>query len=177
MRLSKALAPVLTVAVLATLYVLAPLLATFWIAFLEGIPGSGYYTIENYKQVLTDSFGHRALWNTFLFGLPTTALAMGLAVPLAWVVSRTDLAGKQLIVLLMAVVLIIPGFVQGMGWSVLLSPKIGLINRILMGSTGMSEAPFNIYSLWGMIFVQSLNLVPPAFYILVPVFLGMDAIL
>lgn len=177
MRFSRALTPILIVAVLATLYVVAPLLATFWIAFLEGIPGSGYYTIENYKQVLTDSFGHRALWNTFLFGLPTTALAMGLAVPLAWVVARTDLAGKQLIVLLMAVVLIIPGFVQGMGWSVLLSPKIGLINRFVMGLTGMSEAPFNIYSLGGMIFVQSLNLAPPAFFILVPVFLGMDTTL
>ena len=177
MRFSQALTPLLTVAVLATLYVLAPLLATFWIAFLEGVPGSGYYTIGNYKQVLTDSFGHRALWNTFLFGLPTTALAMALALPLAWVVSRTDLAGKQVVALLMGVVLIIPGFVQGMGWSVLLSPKIGVINRILMGLTGMSEAPFNIYTLWGMIFVQSLNLVPPAFFILVPVFLGMDAIL
>lgn len=177
MRISKGLIPVLIVAVLATLYVLAPLLATFWIAFLKGFPGSGQYTVGNYQQVLTDSFGYRALWNTVLFGLPTTLFTMMIAVPLAWAVARTDVPGKQFTTVLMGVVLIVPGFIQSMGWSVLLGPKIGLLNRLVMDVTGLQQAPFDIFSLTGMVFVQTLNLVPGAFFILVPMFSGMDATL
>lgn len=175
MQVSKSLIPVLSLAVVGTLYVLTPLLATFWISFLEGVPGSHQYTSGNYLQVLTDSFGHRALWNTVIFALPTTLLTMSLAVPLAWLVARTDLPMKQVVVLAMGLVLIIPGFIQGMGWSALLNPRIGVINRLIMDATGMQNPPFNIYTLQGMIFVQSLNLVPSAFFVLVSVVAGMDA--
>lgn len=177
MRTSKGLIVVLTCALLATAYVLTPLLATFWIGFLEGIPGSGEYTLENYRQVVTDSFGFRALGNTLLFGLPTTFLTMVLAVPLAWAVARTDMPGKELAPVFMGLVLIIPGFIQAMGWSVLLSPSNGIVNLLLMDLMSLPEGPFNIYSLTGMIFVQSLNLVPPAFFILIPMFSGIDGTL
>lgn len=177
MRVSRSLFPVLSLAVAASLYVLAPLLATFWIGFLEGLPGFSRYTLANYLEVLTDSFGHRALWNTLIFALPTTVCAMGLAVPVAWAVARTDLPLKQATILLMGLVLVVPGFIQGMGWSVLASPKIGIINRLIMGAIGITDAPFNIYTLQGMVLVQTLNLVPPAFFILVPVFSAMDSTL
>ncbi len=177
MRVSRSHLPVLGVAVITSIYVLVPLLASFWIGFLEGVPGSNQYTLGNYLQVFGDPFGHRALWNTILFAIPTTLICMVLAVPLSWVVARTDLPFKQVFVLLMGLVLMIPGFIQGMGWAALLSPKIGIINRLIMDTTGMLHPLFNIYTLKGMIFVQSLNLVPPAFFILIPVFSSMDATL
>ena len=177
MRISRALIPVSAAAITATLYVLIPLLATFWIGFLDGLPGSSRYTLQNYMEVVRDPFGHRALWNTTLFALPTTLFTMILALPLAWVVARTDLRFKQLIVMLMGLVLIIPGFIQGMGWSILLGPQIGMINRLVVNISGLDEPPFNIFTLQGMIFVQTLNLVPPAFFILIPVLSAMDATL
>ena len=176
MRMSRALIPILAVAMAATLYVLIPLLATFWIGFLDGLPGASQYTFGNYLEVLHDPFGHRALLNTVLLAVPTTFFTIIVALPLAWSVARTDLPFKQWIVLSMGLVLIIPGFIQGMGWSILLGPKIGMINRLILNLIPL-EAPFDIFTLKGMIFVQTLNLVPPAFFLLVPVLSAMDATL
>jgi iron(III) transport system permease protein len=177
MRMSRALIPVLAAAIAATLYVLIPLLATFWIGFLDGLPGASQYTLGNYLEVLRDTFGHRALLNTVLLAVPTTFFTIILSLPLAWSVARTDLPFKQWIVLLMGLVLIIPGFIQGMGWSILLGPKIGMINRLVLNLIALEEPPFDIFTLKGMIFVQTLNLVPPAFFLLVPVLSAMDATL
>jgi iron(III) transport system permease protein len=59
-------------------------------------------------------------------------------------------------------------------WTVLLSPRTGLINRTLMDIFSLSEAPFNIYSLWGMVFVESLITTPLAFLIVSASLYSMD---
>src|SRR3954465_11655361 len=126
MPVSTRLAPVLGLAVLGMLLVLVPLLATVWMSFLVGAPGRGAYTLQNYVAVFTDPFGYRVLLNTVLFALGSSAIAMVIAAPLAWTVARTDLPYSRAISLMMGMVLVIPGFIQGMGWAVLLSPSIGI---------------------------------------------------
>lgn len=175
MTISWRLAPVLGVALLGTLAVLLPLLATGWISFLVGVPGQGYYTLQNYATAVSDSFGYRALLNTVIFAIGSTALAIAIGAPLAWAVARTDLPYKHAITLALGLVLVIPGFIQGIGWAVLLSPNIGLINRLLTQGLGLADAPFNIYTLPGMTFVQGLELVPPLFFILLPALMALDA--
>ena len=172
---SAALLPVLALALGGALLILVPLLATGWISFMVGVPGFGDYTLSNYKQVLVDPFGYRVLLNTFEFALGSTAIALVVGAPLAWSVARTDFPFRHAISLMLGMVLVIPGFLQAMGWALMLSPNIGILNRLLMETFGLEEAPFNIYSLTGMTFAQGLSLVPPAFFILLPVFLGMDS--
>ncbi len=175
MRFRTALFPVLSVALVGVLLILVPLLATGWISFMVGVPGLGEYTLNNYQQVLFDPFGHRVILNTLIFALGSAAIALTLGAPLAWAVARTDLPFRHTIGLLIGMILIIPGFMQGMGWALMLSPNIGMVNRFLMEVMGLEEAPFNIYSLGGMIFAQGLNIVPPAFFMLLPALMGMDA--
>lgn len=172
---SAALLPLLALALGGALLILVPLLATGWISFMVGVPGFGKYTLANYKQVLVDPFGYRVLLNTFEFALGSTAIALVLGAPLAWSVARTDFPLRHTVSLLLGMILVIPGFLQAMGWALMLSPNIGIFNRLLMETFGLEEAPFNIYSLAGMTFAQGLSLVPPAFFILLPVFLGMDS--
>ena len=167
--------PVLLLALVGILVISVPLLATGWISFRDGIPGLGEYTLGNYRQVLTDPFGYRVIINTFIFALGSTAIALVLGAPLAWTVARTDLPFRNAIGLLVGMILVIPGFMQGMGWALMLSPNIGIVNRFLMQVMGLEQAPFNIYSLGGMTFAQGLTLVPPAFFILLPILLVMDA--
>jgi iron(III) transport system permease protein len=62
-----------------------------------------------------------------------------------------------------------------MGWAFMLSPNIGVLNRILIQMFDLEAAPLNIYSLQGMIFAEGLSLVSPAFFIMLPVFVGMDS--
>lgn len=175
MRVSSSLYPVLGVALAGVLLILVPLLATGWISFMVGVPGMGQYTLSNYVQVVRDDFGHRVLLNTLFFAVGSSAISLSLAAPMAWGVARTDLPFRNTIGLLIGMILVIPGFMQGMGWALMLSPNIGMVNRFLMDIMGFEEAPFNIYSLGGMTFAQGLNLVPPAFFMLLPVLMGMDA--
>jgi iron(III) transport system permease protein len=70
--------------------------------------------------------------------------------------------------------LAMPGLLQAMAWVLLLSPRSGFLNRWLMEALGLSAAPFNIYSLGGMAFVEGLRLVPTAFLMLVPLLRSMD---
>ena len=79
-------------------------------------------------------------------------------------------AMRGLIVLPMAT----PPFLMAIGWIMLVSPRTGILNQALMGEFGLQSAPFNIYSLTGMIFVEGLSLVPSAFLILSPAMRNID---
>src|SRR6185312_3990092 len=70
--------------------------------------------------------------------------------------------------------LAIPGMLQSMAYVLLLSPKIGFLNKLAVAAFGLDAAPINIYSLWGMAFVEGMRLVPTAFLMLVPLLRNMD---
>src|SRR5581483_5037758 len=59
-------------------------------------------------------------------------------------------------------------------WGALLSPRTGLLNRFAMQLFGLEEAPLNIYTLWGMIFVEGLITTPLAFLIVSASLYSMD---
>lgn len=166
---------VLVVSLLGLVLILLPLLATVWISFTVGIPGSGDHSLENYGRLLSDPMGYQTIRNTFIFAVSSTIMALVIAAPLAWAVARTDLPLRNSVSFLLGMILVIPGFLQAMGWVLLLSPNIGILNQLLNEAFGLQESLFNIYSLGGMIFAEGLSLVPPAFFIVLPVFLGMDA--
>ncbi|MBI2360322.1 MAG: iron ABC transporter permease [Deltaproteobacteria bacterium] len=167
--------PVLGLALFGAALVLIPLLATVWLSFIGGSPGQPQYTLENYANALTDPFGYRVLLNTSLLAVGSTVIAIGIGAPLAWAVARTDLPLKHFVTLMMGVILVVPGFIQGIGWAVMLSPTIGLINVLFTQALGFAAPPLNIYTLGGMTVVQGLDLVPPAFFMLLPVLMAMDA--
>jgi iron(III) transport system permease protein len=166
---------VLGVSLFGLTLIVLPLAATVWISFTIGIPGAGDHSLENYRRLVSDSFGYRTIQNTLIFAVCSTAMALAIAAPLAWAVARTDLPLRKWVSFLLGMILVIPGFLQAMGWVLLLSPNIGLVNQLFMAAFGFNEPLFNIYSLGGMIFAEGLSLVPPAFFIVLPVFLGMDA--
>lgn len=173
--MSRALAPIQILAILVALFILTPLLATGWISFTAGLPGEGKYTLANYLTVATDSWGYIVVGNTVIFALGSSALALAIGTVLAWVVARTDIPFKHFISLLVGMNLLIPGFIEGIGWALIAGPNIGLLNRFAVDVLGFDQPWVNIYTLGGMTFVQGLHLVPPAFFILLPALLTLDA--
>jgi iron(III) transport system permease protein len=173
-KTSRASVPVIGVALTGVLLILGPLLATLWVSFMLGIPGQGEYSLDNFRRVLFDPFGYRVILNTLIFAVGATGMALTVAAPLAWAVARTDLPFRKSISLMLGMILIVPGFLQAMGWALMLSPNIGIVNRLLMQLFDLEQAPLNIYSLSGMTFAEGLSLVPPAYFIISPVFIGMD---
>jgi len=68
--------------------------------------------------------------------------------------------------------MIIPGILNTIAWSLLLSPQQGPLNDLLR-SIGLPA--FNVYSLVGMIFVQSMHVVPVAYLMGTAAFSSMDS--
>jgi iron(III) transport system permease protein len=131
-------------------------------------------SLANYIKVWSDPATYLILSNTLWFGIGSTAFGIVVAAGLAWLVERTDIPGKIWIYAGVPMTLAMPGMLQAMAWVLLASPRIGFINKELMGAFGLPSAPFNIYTLPGMIFIEGLRTVPTAFLMLVPLLRAMD---
>jgi ABC-type spermidine/putrescine transport system permease subunit I len=57
-----------------------------WVSFQRGLLGtaSAAYTLENYRAIFTDPFLFRVLWNTAVFTVATTLVALAIGLPIAW---------------------------------------------------------------------------------------------
>ncbi len=130
--------------------------------------------IINYTTVYSDPGTYQLFTNTVIYVFGSVVVGIAFAASLAWLVERTNLPWKVLVYAGIPMTLAVPGMLQAMAWVLLLSPRIGFINRMLMGAFGLDQAPINIYSLGGMIFIEGLRLVPTAFLMLVPLLRSMD---
>ena len=133
--------------------------------------------LQNYVKVYSDPGTLELFTNTIIYVSGSVALGITLAVALAWLVERTNMPGKIWIYAGVPMTLAVPGMLQAMAWVLLLSPRIGFINKSLQSLLGLEQPPIDIYSLGGMIFIEGLRLVPTAFLMLVPLLRSMDPVL
>lgn len=131
-------------------------------------------SLTNYIKVWGDPATYAVFSNTMIFASGSTAFGIAMAAGLAWLVERTNIPGKVWIYAGVPMTLAMPGMLQSMAWVLLASPRIGFINKGIMEVFGLSEAPFNIYTMSGMIFIEGLRVVPTAFLMLVPLLRSMD---
>ena len=164
--------------VVVLLAVLAPILflvlGSFSAARLPSEFTLSALTLRNYVKVWSDPSTYQILSNTLLFAGGSTLFGLVCAAGLAWLVERSDMPGKIWVYAGLPMTLAMPGMLQAMAWTLLVSPRVGFINKGLMAALGLESAPFNIYSLPGMIFVEGLRMVPTAFLMLVPLLRSMD---
>ena len=134
------------------------------------------WTLANLRTVFLEADTYTLLQNTFLYAAGSLALALPLAFSLAWLVERTDLPGRHVLYTAMFVPMVIPPFAVAIGWIFLLNPNNGLLNNWIRDllALGISRGPFNIYSVWGMIFVTGLLSVPSMWLMFLPLFRNSD---
>lgn len=137
-----------------------------------GVPGR--YTLKNYADAFLDWEAYRLMVTSFVFGIGASGLSVALALMLAWITIRTNAPFRRLFELTAIVPNIIPPILISISWVLLLNPSNGLINVSLMGMFGLEKAPFNIYSIPGLIFVEGLVLTPLAFLIIAAALKSMD---
>ena len=138
-----------------------------------GEPGATY-TIQNYVKAYVDKEFYLLLLNSVYYALGTCALTFLIGTFLAWVSERTNTPFKKLFVVMSLIPFIIPGILSTISWILLLSPKIGLINIVIKEILGLESAPFNVYSMWGMIWAESIHLYPLVFLLMSAAFRNMD---
>ncbi len=137
-----------------------------------GVPG--HFTLANYRQAFADPTTYTILWTSFVYAVAASGLSVVLALIIAWITIRTDAPFRRLFELTAIIPNILPTLLIGISWVLLLNPSNGLINVGLVRVFGLKQAPFNIYSLPGLIFVEALDLTPLAFLIIAAALKSMD---
>jgi len=155
--------------------VLTPFVFVVWSSFKPtGLPFDPGFTVGNFVAVYTDPGTYRLLGTTTAFVVGSTLLALAIAVPLTWLVERTDMpfggTFRALIILPMAM----PPVLMAIAWVMLLSPRTGFFNSLAQALPGVNSPVFDPFTLVGMVFVQALTVVPSTFLILSPAFHNMD---
>jgi iron(III) transport system permease protein len=124
---------------------------------MEVAPGEFVFTLKNYQAAYASEYTYSTFKNSLIFASGSAALSFLLGTILAWLTERTNTPLRKIFVPLAVVPLILPGVLESIAWIFLLSPKFGYLNVWLKTLFGLDSAPFNVFSLPGMIWVHSLE--------------------
>jgi iron(III) transport system permease protein len=121
------------------------------------------YTADGIGELIT---------NSLLFAIGAAILSLVVGTALAYLNVRTDVPFKPLFFAASMIPLIIPGILYTISWIFLASPDIGLLNAFLEPLVGPGF--FDVFTIWGMIWVEGLHLSPIVFLLMVAAFRSMD---
>ena len=125
--------------------------------------GEHGFTLDTFKRIYTYPLNWNALRNTLITASLSMVFGVMIAFPLAWLVGRTDMYGRKFFRTLFVMTYMVPPYVGAMAWLRLLNPRVGTMNVFLAKLFGLSENPFNIYTLGGLIWVLTTFYYPYAF--------------
>jgi iron(III) transport system permease protein len=134
----------------------------------------GHFTTAKYIAAYTDPGLSDVLLNTLLFTCGSAVLATALAFFLAYMNTRTNIPFKFLFGVVAIIPMMIPHILFTASWAMLLNPNNGILNRLLMEILGLNSSVFNVYTLRGMILVESLLDLPIAYLVIVPAMSAFD---
>ncbi|MFZ9745340.1 MAG: ABC transporter permease [Opitutaceae bacterium] len=127
------------------------------------VDADGRFTLAYLGAILADPHHVGALGNSLLLAGTTTGLALGLALPLAWVSDRFLFPGKVLLGALILVPMILPPFVGAIGIKQIFG-QYGALNCLLqlagLLAPGATIDWFARHQFWGIAVVQALALYP-----------------
>ena len=135
---------------------------------------AGFAGVANFANLFSNPGALHTALNTAGFAAISLAVSFAFGVPLAWLAERTTLPGRNAIWTAMISMLIIPGFLTGMGWLFIAHPKVGMLNLALESWLHLSGPPFAINTIWGMGFIQGLGLASLTFVLVAPSLRAMD---
>ena len=124
---------------------------------VEGISLSRL-SVANFLTVLANPNVAEALFNTLVVCGGGTLIAVVIGLAFSWIVVRTNTPFKGFIAAASILPLFAPPLVAGVAWTILGSPKTGLINTVFkwMGL----DWRVDFYSMWGLIFVFGIYYAP-----------------
>jgi len=165
--------------VLAVL-ILIPISRLLINSFIKGHPALPEgWTLDNYTTALGMDLFYDALVTTIGIAGIGTFITVAIAVLFAWLIERTDMPCRNLAWTLILVPMAVPGVLFALGWTLLLSPTIGVINTFIRDFVGlfgieMTKGPINIYSVGGLIFLDGIRGITTVFLMVVGAFRMMD---
>src|SRR5918994_773232 len=136
-----------------------------WLMLYAFTDKARHPTLQNFVTLFTDPAFLDPLLTTAIIATTSAVACCLVAAPIGWLVSRTDMPGRQTIRALVTASFVTPPFLGAVAWELLAAPNSGLLNqlyRLLSGSEAGTHL-FDIYSLTGIIFVISCYTFPFVF--------------
>src|SRR5471030_1974365 len=139
----------------AACLVILILMPLSWLAVYSVTDRDRHVTLQNFVKLFTDPDFLDPLLTTAIIATTSAFFCCVVAAPMGWLVSRTDMPGRQFIRALVTASFVTPPFLGAVAWELLAAPNSGLLNQLFRLVTGAEadEHLFNIYSLTGVIFV------------------------
>jgi iron(III) transport system permease protein len=124
------------------------------------VDGFGVFdlSLDNFVSVLGNANVHHALANSLIACTGGTALAVAIGLAFSWIVVRTNTPFRSFLGAASLVPLFVPPLVAGVAWSILGSPKSGLLNT-MMKWMGL-DWRIDLYSMAGLIVVFGMYYAP-----------------
>lgn len=114
----------------------------------------GKFSLDLIVDQLTRPSTMSAMWNTIKIAALVTIFGTIVGVFYAWLLGRSNIPAKRLMRGLFTIPYMFPPFLGAMAWDLLLNGRSGYLNRWLMRTFSLSKAPFNINTIWGIVFVE-----------------------
>jgi iron(III) transport system permease protein len=135
-----------------------------WLAVFAFTDRARHPTLQNFVTLFTNPDFLDPLLTTAIIATTSSVICCLVAAPIGWLVSRTDMPGRQIIRALVTASFVTPPFLGAVAWELLAAPNSGLLNQLYRSMAGAdADALFNIYSLTGIIFVISCYTFPFVF--------------
>jgi iron(III) transport system permease protein len=137
------------------LFLVYPMFTMLYQSFLA----EGKFTLQNYLDFLKLKYYYSTLFHSFSVCVTTTILATLIGIPLAYVMTRYNLAGKRLFNIVLILSMLSPPFIGAYSWILLLG-RNGVITRFF-SHLGFEMPP--IYGWTGIVLVFTLKFFPYIF--------------
>ncbi|MFG2088411.1 MULTISPECIES: ABC transporter permease [unclassified Spirillospora] len=111
----------------------------------------GHFTLQNYRDLLSDSSWWTAVGNSLLFASLTTAGSLVIGVFFALLFTRTNLPGRRTLAGMFVLPVLLPGIVLVLGWTLMWAPS-GFAASWLEENTFLGM-PLDLHSVPGMALV------------------------
>src|SRR5215831_12242187 len=134
----------------------------------------GAFTLANFASLFANPENLEAIVNTLVSSAFATVVAVAMGVSLAWVTSRTDTPGRRFFDNAFVIPYYLSPFIGAIAWTLLANPRIGFINNFFTEALGFEDAPINIYSVAGLVFVMALYYSPIVFLFVAGALRSMD---
>ena len=161
------------------IFLLYPLVLTLLRAFWKPVEGLEFpgWSLDGFKQFFTSNLYMKSLKNSFIVSISVTLLSLLIGIPMGYCVARVKIPGKQLILSLGMLPIIMPSFVGAYTWVILLGNKgiIRVFLNWLLSPLGV-EVP-SIYGMFGMILCMTLTYYPFVFQLAYGAFASANSLL
>ncbi|MEO8856811.1 MAG: ABC transporter permease subunit [Burkholderiaceae bacterium] len=176
-RLDQQTLTLTAIAVVVSILVLGPILVLLRASFSP--PGTLPFdnwgtTLVHYASIFTNAENLRLAANTLLYALGSVSIGVAIATAIAWATERTDMPGRISARVMMFSWMSVPPLVMGFGWILLVNPGNGALNVLAKYLFGLSGPMFTIYSMWALVLITALAVVPTSFVMISGLMRNMD---